>query len=99
MADTYEIVQPNANGPHGPFFLGDKVELESVPSYLVGKVRKIEKEPDRELEIATPSPKPKNGDPEAELRTFIYEKSGNHAASSAKLSTLKRQAKKLGWGE
>lgn len=99
MADTYEIVQPNANGPHGPFFLGDKVELESVPSYLVGKVRKIEKEPERDLEVATPKPKPKTNDSEAELRAFIYEKSGDHAASNAKLSALKRQAKKLGWGE
>ncbi len=99
MADTYEVVQPNANGPHGPFFLGDKVELETVPSYLVGKVRKVEKEPDLELEVATPNPIPRTDDLESELRDFIYKESGSYAASNAKLSTLKRQAKKLGWGE
>lgn len=98
MADTYKVVQPNANGPKGPFFLGEEIELDSVPAYLVGKVELVKGV--KTLEVATPEPIPESGsDLEAELRAFILEKTGKNAGGNCKLSTLKKQAKKLGWSE
>lgn len=54
-----------------------------------------------QLEIATPTPSvtPETGsDYEEELRAFIFEKSGKNAGGNCKISTLEKQAKKLGWG-
>lgn len=100
MADTYKVVQPNASGPKGPFFLGELIELESVPAYLVGKVELVECK--KSLEVATPEPQPipeTGSDYEEELRSFILEKSGKNAGGNCKIATLEKQAKKLGWGE
>ena len=55
-----------------------------------------------ELEVATPQPEPvpeEGSDLEAELRDFIFDKTGKHAGGNAKIATLKKQAKSLGWGE
>lgn len=98
MADTYRVIQPNANGPKGPFFLGEEIELDSVPGYLIGKVELVSGGESRELEVATPESVPETGsDHEAELRDFIYEKTGKHAGGRSTIKTLERQAKKLGW--
>jgi hypothetical protein len=100
MADTYKVVQPNANGPKGPFFLGQEIELDSVPAYLVGKVELVKGK--KTLEIATPEPEavPESGsDYEEELRAFILDKTGKNAGGNCKIATLEKQAKKLGWSK
>lgn len=54
------------------------------------------------LEVATPEPEvvqESGSSEEEELREFILEKSGQAAGGNCKMSTLRKRAKSLGWGE
>ena len=52
-----------------------------------------------ELEVATPEIEESGSDEETELRAFILDKTGQEAGGNSKMSTLRKRAKSLGWGE
>ena len=71
--------------------IGTIVETENANLFGSKAVTVFEKS---ELEVATPE---SGSDLEAELRQFIYDKTGQHAGGNTKIATLKRRAEKLGY--
>lgn len=98
-----EILQPNCfgvvDGVLQQLPIGHVLESDRNP-YGV-KARVIE-ENQLALEVATPVPVPvpvpeEGSDYEADLRQFIYDKTGKHPGGRSTIATLEKQAKKLGW--
>lgn len=91
----YVVCQPNASGPDGAVFVvGQVIEFDSVPGYLVGKVR----ESDQVLVASnTAAEQSVHDDPEErDLRDQYYERFGKHAGGRMKKDTL---IKKLAEGD